>query len=47
MPTQPVSTSHHLRGWIPDSPDQRDFRYAQLRPVANRDLADDCWTIRA
>ena len=29
-------TSKHLRGWIPDLPDQRDFLYAHLRPSGVR-----------
>ena len=29
-------TSQHLRGWIPDLPDRRDFLYAAVRPVGVR-----------
>jgi C1A family cysteine protease len=36
MKSQPASKGHHLRGWIPDLPDHRDFLYAALRPVAVR-----------
>ena len=28
--------SKHLRGWIPDLPDHRDFLYAAIRPVGVR-----------
>jgi C1A family cysteine protease len=28
-----LKTSKHLRGWIPDFPDHRDFLYAAVRPV--------------
>ncbi len=31
MKTARASKQHHLRGWIPDYPDQRDFLYADLR----------------
>ena len=36
MKGQRLSKNHHLRGWIPDLPDHRDFRYAALRPAALR-----------
>ncbi len=36
MTSQRPSRSHHLRGWIPDLPDHRDFRYADLRPTGVR-----------
>ena len=31
-----LKTSKHLRGWIPDFPDHRDFLYAAVRPVGVR-----------
>ena len=31
MKTARASKQHHLRGWIPDYPDQRDYLYADLR----------------
>jgi C1A family cysteine protease len=31
-----LKTSKHLRGWIPDLPDHRDFLYAAVRPVGVR-----------
>ncbi len=31
MPRKPVSSSRHLRGWIPDLPDQRDYLYSAIR----------------
>jgi len=34
-PTRPRK-SKHLRGWIPDLPDHRDFLYAELRPSGLR-----------
>jgi C1A family cysteine protease len=33
MKRQP-SLGHHVRGWVPDLPDQRDFRFAAVRPAA-------------
>jgi len=36
MRSQRKSVTHHLRGWIPDLPDHRDFRYADLRPAGLR-----------
>ena len=31
-----LKASKHLRGWIPDLPDHRDFLYAAIRPVGVR-----------
>jgi len=31
-----LETTKHLRGWIPDFPDQRDFLYAAVRPAGVR-----------
>ena len=36
MKPERSATSRHLRGWIPDLPDHRDFLYADLRPAGVR-----------
>jgi C1A family cysteine protease len=36
MKFERATTSKHLRGWIPDLPDHRDFLYAALRPAGVR-----------
>jgi C1A family cysteine protease len=36
MKSKQTSTKHHLRGWIPDFPDHRDFLYAAIRKAPAR-----------
>jgi C1A family cysteine protease len=36
MKSERANSSKHLRGWIPDLPDHRDFLYADLRPAGVR-----------
>jgi C1A family cysteine protease len=36
MKSERAMSSKHLRGWIPDFPDQRDFLYAARRPAGVR-----------
>jgi C1A family cysteine protease len=36
MKSKQTRSTHHLRGWIPDFPDYRDFLYADLRRLGVR-----------